>query len=759
MTFSPPRRLAAVAGVLGAVCAVVAGLVLWRLPDLEALPALPAELPGDVARQFIPGELGREDSPPPGFGVVSGGPDAAAPQTLNTHCSTPNAEAQNPSGGRGFVTRALGGVDRANDGAWARFNRLTPRLHFSHNLGSVFSLELFATHPDFFPQEAGMRIHPPAGSGWWNPDLGREDVAAYAADMAREYFSSKPVAIDFALGVNDGLIFGESSETLALTIPLRWFRERPDYTNLVFTFMNRAAADLAQTHPDKYLGALAYYWAENAPDFPVHPQVIPFLTADRSQGFDRAFQAEEQALQARWIARMSEGRDQRAENGRQMTAGDNPWRIGLYDYLYGHGFLIPRIHTGLIVENLRTARRLGFTDYFAEMTPNWGLDGPQPWLVAQLLQDPEQSERRLMAEYYRRYFKESAFPMRRFFKRCEEQWINQPGSSYWLKHFRNESQAVVFPSSVCHELRGILNEAQQRANSNLVRSRVKQVSDAFGVTERFVTMQEARERTIRLALIADSDPKENLSALQRYRLARKVFVAYTKKLQTDQPMLIAPFAMDDYLRHDPSANTLVSIMRRKEGGVWDRKSIVELGIDNYLVTLVTSIAAVQHDGRELVINGSLTGLQKPERRIAGLTYSVAMPEPWQSRVEPVQFHQAELSDGAPHVLKISGTKDTSVFQWCALDDATFALGQVMMRGRVSCSGVAMLTLGWLDAQHRHLGTTVIRLPEGEWSDWHALRQATAAPVGAAWVGIGVRIQHQLKDDWVEVKNFSLKVSK
>ena len=25
------------------------------------------------------------------------------------------------------------------------------------------------------------------------------------------------------------------------------------------------------------------------------------------------------------------------------------------------------------------------------MSPNWGLDGPMPWLTAQLLQDPEQS--------------------------------------------------------------------------------------------------------------------------------------------------------------------------------------------------------------------------------------------------------------------------------------------------------------------------------------------------------------------------------
>ena len=362
-----------------------------------------------------------------------------------------------------------------------------------------------------------MRIRPPVGSGWWNPDLGRRDVAAFAAEKAREYFATKPDALSFALGVNDGLTFGESAETLALTTPLRWFRGRPDYSNLVFTFMNRAAEDLAKTHPDNYLGALAYYWAENAPDFAVHPQVIPFLTADRSQGYDPAFRAEEQALQARWASaagatrlalRQAQGdmRSKPEDGGRrsdvsqQSSVVSNARRLGLYDYLYGHGFLIPRIHTKLFAAYLREARRAGFIDYFAEMTPNWGLDGPQPWLVAQLLQDPEQSERRLLAEYYRRYFQEAAFPMQRFFQRCEEQWMNQPGPSYWLKHYRNESQAAIFPSAVCAELRGVLDEARRQAKSDLVRTRVRQVGDAFGVTERFVAMQEAREGLNRLAL-------------------------------------------------------------------------------------------------------------------------------------------------------------------------------------------------------------------------------------------------------------------
>ena len=63
-------------------------------------------------------------------------------------------------------------------------------------------------------------------------------------------------------------------------------------------------------------------------------------------------------------------------------APDNGRRLGLYDYLYGAGFLIPRIHTRLIAEHLKHAAEAGFTDYYAEVNPNWGLDGPMSWLVA-----------------------------------------------------------------------------------------------------------------------------------------------------------------------------------------------------------------------------------------------------------------------------------------------------------------------------------------------------------------------------------------
>jgi len=723
-------------------------------------------------RWFMPGELGHEPGVAPG-----------------------------PLSENAFLTRALGSLGGKEGKIWAANNSLTSRLNFSHNLSRIFPASLYDEHPEFFPLEEGRRIRPPKGGRvWWQPDLGREDVAAYAADKARDYFESKPDAISFALGVNDGLVFGESAETKALTIPVRWFRGRPDYSNLVFTFMNRAAEKLSKTHPDKYVGALAYYWAEQVPDFAVDPQVIPFLTADRSQGYDPQFLAQDRTLQKQWVAalrgaekletgnlkaeignltkRVERGRrNLKLETGNLNDSDSNlrasgsglspqvsalrsqssslaapPLRLGLYDYLYGSGFLIPRQHPHLLAKHLSYIRRLGFTDYNAEMTPNWGLDGAQPWLVAQLLQDPEQSADVLLDEYYQRYFKEATEPMRRFFERCEEQWMNQPGDAYWLKFYRNETQAILFPPSVCRELRGYLQEAASLISTRSVRARVQQVSDAFEVTERFVAMQTGRDRLNREVLSRTGTSERVTQLLLAFLESREAFVGYTRALQTLQPLLIAPFKMSDYTLHDPVVNTLV----------WLHEN---LGTKGQALPLALAARAeikpiweeLSEPRRSIVRNGSLLGDLIEPRMIAGLSYGVALPKPWISKVEPAEHFYASFKGEEPRTLRLSGSINTSIFQWRPLGQAEFALGGVVIRGQLSPSSSAYLTLAWLDAEHRHLGLTRMLLPTGQWPDWVELSQGGMPPENAAWVGVGLVLRNQRDGDWVEVKEFKLEV--
>ena len=166
--------------------------------------------------------------------------------------------------------------------------------------------------------------------------------------------------------------FDQSETTLRARGPLRWFRGKPDYSDLVFGFMNCAADEVARQHPGKLLGAYAYYWCENTPTFPVRENIVPWLTANDTQGYDAAFVAEDRALIGRWC-----------RSGARV--------VGMYDFLYGSPFLVPRLATRLTAESIRFAHDAGVRAYFAEAYAQWMFDGPKLWVTAQLLWNPQQS--------------------------------------------------------------------------------------------------------------------------------------------------------------------------------------------------------------------------------------------------------------------------------------------------------------------------------------------------------------------------------
>ncbi len=848
---------------------ILAGLAFVIMACGVGALALAALRPPDL--YFMPGPLGRVPRPSVGGSEVRRDRGSAAREVRASRKSEDQkdgwsvfrrgASDQPNLRDSGYRTRAFSGLSRPDEIKWGERNGLTSTLEFIHHLAAVFPPELFKTHPEYFPFAHGRRIEPPQDRQFWQPDLGRADVAAYAAERAKRYFDAHPSAETFSLGINDGLLFGESPETLALVRgparasrgsegqrfrgsaseprsthqpPLRstelpnlrpteppslrstgitYFRGRPDFSRLIFTFMNRAAADLARSHPDKYLGCLAYYWCEDAPPFDVDPHVIPFLTADRSQSYDPAFKREEFALQARWARALSVrspragGAEARSIRGADVLRSAEPQidgnsdvprtnqpgiqpRLGLYDYLDGCGFLIPRVPIHAFTEHIRHAYEVGFTDYYGEASRNWGLDGPLPWVIAQLLQNPEQDVDRLLDTYYATYFQSSSGPMRTFFDRCEQQWMHQPGPSYWLKHYRNPSQATLFPSNVCAELRTLLNEAAAQANGDTVRKRVAFVADAFGLTERFVALCEVRSTLTSRVLQHQLAGAEGERLLTDYRAKRHEFIRYGHALSDRSPLAFCPINYDDWLREDPTfaaERELVASSRRGSGVQLSRRSVGQtLPADTPINRTSDQLAARDSaSGREILQNGALAGALISEKRVAGLQYRIDLPPPWGSRVEPTEHGVAtlvEMPKGgtepkatlanaekledrrgsvAPRthsrVLRFSGNESALAFAWAPAVAGRVYAASVWARGNISPGNRVELAFGWANAQQKPIGMPIVmRLPDGSWPDWVQLEQGAKAPNGAAWVAIDVLAQHQVGDDWAEVRNFSMR---
>jgi hypothetical protein len=614
-----------------------------------------------------------------------------------------------------FLSRDLG-LGLSTDESWKRVNGLHARLPHGHALAGIFPATLFDSHPDWFPVLEGRRYRPASAKDTgWQPNLALPAVAAHAAEAANVRFDRNPQEEGFSVSINDSTRFDQTEATVRARGPLRWFRGRPDYSDLVFGFVNRVADAVEIAHPGRRIDAYAYKWCENAPTFRVRPNVVPWLTADRTQGYSAAFKAEDQALIGRWC-----------RSGARM--------VGIYDYLYGAPFLVPRVTPRLTAESVAFAYRAGARAYYAEACPNWALEGPRLWIVTQLLWDPTQSVEALLDEYYARFWAEAAAPMRRFYGQCEAVWEGQPGPPWWIKFYQDEDQVVLFPARVRTALRADIEEARRVARDPAVRARVGMASAGFEVTERFAEFCEARTAWP--------------LAVEDYRRKRRAFVEADARAVAVGAM--AKTDLDVYLWDDPSWEG-----EGAEGGGSKWIPLAGPGPQAH------SLAAADFAWRTL----------KGPGRLDDRT-SVWSAAPWLGRGSPAEGRTIKViqapatpqasGGGSPHAVFYSHCKDERLQQWIPLRDPAFGLApgvfrlSVRVRGLVSPGNQVYVMMNWLDARSEYVGRPAAdRLPDGDWSAGRTLVAAGQPPAGAAFLGVGVCVSNQTGKDWTEFAGMSL----
>jgi hypothetical protein len=412
---------------------------------------------------------------------------------------------------------------------YARRNRLNRIYDFNHNLARVFSPELFQTNPEVFAERNGRR-KPPEGSAGTDPqpDFTNPEASRIAARAALDHFRTNPESTSFSLSINDNAHFDTAPATEAAVSPLRYFRGRPDYTDLVFGFMNRVAEEVFEaggawqtpSGKDRYLTALAYYWTEGAPTIPVHPRVMPVLTSDRAQWHDPAYREADKALIEAWVA-----------------AG--PARVATWDYYFGAPYPYPRQFNQWIAESLRFMADAGVDVFFSQLPAFWGLDGAKPWLGAQLLWDPYQDADALLDEYYTEFFGPAAEPMRRFYTRAEGHRNAAEGPAEWIKLYKDESGIALFTPEVLQAMRDSLDEAAASLTGvendatatdfglspGRYAERVEVVSSAFRLSEYYAAMDRARQALV-IACFDDAAESELVTRLAAFREARGRYGAY-----------------------------------------------------------------------------------------------------------------------------------------------------------------------------------------------------------------------------------------
>lgn len=412
-------------------------------------------------------------------------------------------------------------------GVWSLRQRIHERDHFHHNLLNIFTADKYwATHPEYFPLHGKERYKPgDEKDNSWQPCMGIEGTVQVAADAAREAFRKDPDLESYSFGMNDGGGWCECPACQTIDRPMKpWHGFDGSKSVLFYTWLNRIAENLSKDFPDKKIGCLAYSAAIlPPPGLKLHPMIIPYYTSNRADYYEPSFRQQDEQMVNWWSQHLTQ--------------------MGIYDYAYGVGFAVPRIYNHLFQQAVQYAVAHKVNGFYAEVYPNWGLDGHKLYVMSRVLWNPNVNIDRITDEWYQRMFRESAGPMKRYFERCERAWREQrTGPGHWAYRLAaNPDQFKVFPPAVLQECTGYLDQAAAEAKTDLVKQRIHFFRKTWDLTALLAGNYWAGYQV--QALIEQKAPVEQVAAAMRDMAAKMATVdvdAYKREKVGDDPIAYFP---------------------------------------------------------------------------------------------------------------------------------------------------------------------------------------------------------------------------
>ena len=638
-----------------------------------------------------------------------------------------------------YVSRRFAGLRSADESQWARRNRLKSSFTFSHNLRSIFKRDFFLENPETLVVEWDPENPPGPNHPLWRsqPDLTSEVVVAAAAEAAIEDFRQNPDRASFALGTNDNTRFGESPGIKSLTRPMRYFRDLPDYSNLVFHFMNRVAEEVAQEFPDRFLGCLSYMWVENVPDFPVHPMVLPYLTADRSQGHDVEFTERDRELIEKWT-----------------KAG--PRLIGIYDYLHAAPHSFPRRANLLIGQRIRDAHQAGVRAYFAEVNPIWPFHGDLPWAVARMLWDPDLKPGELEAEFFNNFFGPAAPYLQKFYSDARWIWMTQEGSAVWVKYFLDEAGIELFSEEDLDRLSGYLEEAKEAAGDSLFGTRVEAVGDAWELTLASAGLQRSRRYLAQNAPEIDS-PVPIIEFLLARNGWNNTFESLTAKPWMSR-VGRTNFAQSDPLYHAVSI-AAENITTDRRAAFWDGINSEALRLKDQPAQIIINLARkAEKTPTEIIATAENIREDLGEiHQFGPEPWEVDLKRPWHIRVNPSERVSIRyVAVDGKEIMRIEDAHAAGISREFSVGQGSFYEAEVELSAKISPGNRSNLSFRWWGEKDLPLGTTrAIRIPSSESPLTGSYRVFGLPPANAVRGAFVIAAVRQEEGDWLDIQSIRM----
>lgn len=376
---------------------------------------------------------------------------------------------------------------------WLLRQKLRARYQYSHNIHSLYPPTTYcSTHPEYYTWYNGARY---CGSGWdVHICFTEPGVVPAAVQTVRNYFNSNYNEESYSFGQDDATKWCQCSPTspspathsspycsqLFINEPYpntEYFKIWGSDTRaakLYYYWLNQVAQQIEITHPTKICGTLAYGGNTCPPLDTVVPyhNIMPYICCTLADTYTPDYGNQVRWLMDSWSSKVD--------------------RIGLYDYAYGHGNVLPRIYTKQVQKMIKYGYEHKLDGVTGEFYPNWGLDGPRLYQTARIWWNPYVDINDIFNDWNERMFKEAAGPMKSFFSRCEEAWlacdshIREPyvkhvgamgtwkvsGYPVFAQGWRTSPYEIYTPTLIA-ELTGYLDQAAAIAVTQIAKDRIQ----------------------------------------------------------------------------------------------------------------------------------------------------------------------------------------------------------------------------------------------------------------------------------------------
>ena len=347
----------------------------------------------------------------------------------------------------------------------------------SHSFGGYYE-RFYEDHPDWFAQ--GYEGKP--GQVCFTSD----EVVAQVASDARDFFDgggSQRGAHDlgdvFGIVPDDNNQYCQCENCLALMDQAQ--ADNPQFSTgkwspLVWSFVNRVAREVRKTHPEKWIGALAYWdYAYYPEGLDLEPNVAVQLCLHTRNWFCPSMEATDTRVFTEWV---------------EAEGDKRPIHLWLYynfpalQSMYGGWNGFPSYFAHTAVEQMETYRKAGMRGVFFEHSSEFGethmIDVPDLYVSLRMAEDDRLDGDALIDEFFDKFYGAASVPMREAYGLIEDAYITPeryPEEIRTSPAHQHQTEELAWGSlgteSLLTRLTELVDEAEGLAETQVEKDRVE----------------------------------------------------------------------------------------------------------------------------------------------------------------------------------------------------------------------------------------------------------------------------------------------